>query len=402
LRRPSAATNGGEHLAGEVGEGAAGEGGGEAVARDGGAHGLPGVEAEGREAAVDEVEALVVVESAEPQGREGGRVGGGHRVGAAHLQRVGEPNLREQRLQVRLPVAHRGPVAREPLGHEAPEGEVRRGEDLGVALDDKHRHVEGPADIVAEADVGRPREGQEARAVVVHVEPHRRAVRGLARAHALDHWGVGEERRHEGRQRQARAELTQGVALGGEVEIGLHRGRAAHHVEAVRAARGQVRAHDGVAGLGHPIEVVLAGEGVKADAQEGEAAHRLGQGRHLVAVLEELVVHRVGRGVRRAGELKLRAGLEGDALLAAHEHERRPAGLLGLRGPALSGLHLREEPRDAGPRGAVGVAQGGAVGEEPDALGLHPDQPGFRAKPPRKHREEVGLVAQLSFVSRHH
>ena len=104
-----------------------------------------------------------------------------------------------------------------------------------AALDEIHRHVERVVDIALEAHAGLERERQHAGAVVVGVAPDFRAERQEAVRLAFGERRIGEQRGRDRLQRERDAQLLHHVGFGGEVEIGLHRAGAVHHVEAERA-----------------------------------------------------------------------------------------------------------------------------------------------------------------------
>jgi hypothetical protein len=72
-------------------------------------------------------------------------------------------------------------------------------------------------------------------------------------------------------QRQRDTELLHHVGFGVEVEVGLHRTGAQHHVEAELALLRHVLAHDLVATLGHPVHVLAPPLRCEAKADEGRA-----------------------------------------------------------------------------------------------------------------------------------
>ena len=97
------------------------------------------------------------------------------RVGAAQLDVALEAHLGEQRRQVELPV---GIVARSP---SKPSAMKRRNVHVldrpvrAVAHDEEHRHVQRPLDVVAEREAGLEHERQQPAAILVGLEPDRRA-----------------------------------------------------------------------------------------------------------------------------------------------------------------------------------------------------------------------------------
>ena len=108
------------------------------------------------------------------------------------------------------------------------------------------------------------------------------------------------------------AELGHHVGLGGEVEVGLHRAGAEHHVQAQAADLGHVGAHDLVAALGHHRDLRRAVQvGRVAEAGEAEA-QLLADHRDLGQVLADLLADVVHALQRRAGQFELAAGLQAD------------------------------------------------------------------------------------------
>ena len=109
-------------------------------------------------------------------------------------------------------------------------------------------------------------------AVRVGVGPDLAAVAEKARRLALDERRVGEQGGGDRLQRQADPELAHHVGLGREVEVHLHGAGAQHHVEAELADLGHVAAHDLVAALGHPGDVLAAPFRLEAHAQHADAS----------------------------------------------------------------------------------------------------------------------------------
>ena len=120
-----------------------------------------------------------------------------------------------------------------------------------AALDEIHRHVERVVDPALEAHARLERPRQHAGAIIVGVAPDFRAERQKAVGLAVGERRVGEQRRRNRLQRQRHAQLLDHVGFRGEVEIGLHRAGAIHHVEAERADLRHIGGHDLVAALGH-------------------------------------------------------------------------------------------------------------------------------------------------------
>lgn len=317
-------------------------------------------------------EGLVVVEQPGPEGRERRGGGGPLGVGAADLEGALEAHLGEERVEVELPVAGGGPVPLEPVAQEATEGLADVLQDLAAALEEEHRRIEGPVDVVLVARVLAPDRGHEPRSVVVHVEPDLGPVAEPAPALPLDEGAVGEHRRGDRGQAEGHAELAQGVALVLVVKIDLHRGGAAHHVEAVGSAAGQVDLHEAVASLGDPVEVLLAGVRVEAQAKPGDA-QLVGDAAKLVEVAASLGGHAVEVPPGGPGELELPAGLQGHGALAAAEGDQRAARALGLGLPAVA---LGEGPENGRDADGVAIAhRGPGLAEEADLLGLGADLP---------------------------
>ena len=114
-----------------------------------------------------------------------------------------------------------------------------------------------------------------------------------------------------GCKRQADAELLHHVGFGLIVEIGLHRAGAQHHVEAEPALFRHVVAHDAVAPLRHPRDVLAPPFRVEAEPEHAEA-ELVADLAHLAQMLctSSQVWCTVSSGA--PGQLELAARLEGD------------------------------------------------------------------------------------------
>src|SRR2546428_751439 len=91
-----------------------------------------------------------VVEDSLEERRQGEAGGGLSRVGAAHLDVLLQPDLREERGEMQLPVGKRRPLAVEPLPDELAERHAVRRTVLLAAHHEEHRHVEGVLEVVLE------------------------------------------------------------------------------------------------------------------------------------------------------------------------------------------------------------------------------------------------------------
>ena len=89
---------------------------------------------------------------------------------------------------------------------------------------------------------------------------------------------VGEQRRRDRLQREAHAQLLHHVGFGAEIEIGLHRTRAEHHLPPEPADLLHVGLHDPVAALGHHRRLFERPQRREAEAEEVDV-HRLGRRR---------------------------------------------------------------------------------------------------------------------------
>src|SRR5262249_41430306 len=126
------------------------------------------------------------------------------------------------------------------------------------------------------------------------------------------------------------------------VDVGLDGGRLLHHALAEGADPRHVRAHDPVALLRHPLDLLEAADRLHAEAQEGEP-ELVADAEDLADVGLELLVGAVDGRALRAGELELRAGLERDRRPCARERHDPAILFLGLpaealREPAQDGL----------------------------------------------------------------
>ena len=240
---------------------------------------------------------------------------------------------------------------------------------LAVAIDEIHRHVEHVVDIALEPHAVLERERQGAAAVGIGVGPDM-----AAEAHEAVGLAVGEGRVREqcGRDRlqcQRHAQLLHHVRFAGEIEVGLHRAGAGHHVEAELALALHLLAHDLVAALGHPRRVGARPLGVHAHAEQPDlqlAADLL----HLLQVPPDLGAGLVDRAQRRARQLELPARLQRDA--AAFHGERDDVAVLLDRLPAEA-LQPAQQRADAVRLFVADGAQRLQV--EHELLVLSPDPP---------------------------
>ena len=319
-----------------------------------------------------------VVEQADPQGRQRRQHRQRTGIGAAHLEVVLQPHLGEGRGDVVGPVVDRRQLARprRQLALEEILEVLARGIDvLAVAIDEVHRHVQHVVDIALEAEAVLEHEGQHAAAVGIGVGPDVAAIALEAHGLAFDERRVGEQGGGQRLQRERHAELLHHVGFGLEVEVGLHGTGAQHHVDAELALLGHVLAHDLVAPLGHPVDVLA--RPLRREAQADEA--RADLARDLLDLVEVLLVlvRRLVQGLeRRARQLELAARLERDAGLAAQQRDRVVA--LDHRLPA--------EARQAFEHGADAVRP--VVGK---GFIVCLSKPNFSCSVPMRHA--VGLVA---------
>jgi len=243
--------------------------------------------------------------------------------------------------------------------------------DLAPALDQEHGHVQRPLHVLAVSEAVRPREREQTGAVGVHAEPHAGPPASLAGRPALGEGAVGEHRRDDGLDAERDAQLAGGVLLVRVVEVRLHRGRAAHHVERAWTAGGEILPHDPIAQLGHPGQIRVACEGVEADPEprDAELGRDVAELRHVRAQLGACQVDGL---LRRAGQLELAPGLERDVRGAARQGDDRPSVVLSLGEPAVA---LHEVSEDAGDAARSLEGQRSAVVQHAELLGFRPDSP---------------------------
>ena len=148
-------------------------------------------------------------------------------------------------------------------------------------------------------------------------------------------------------QRERDAQLLHHVGFGGEVEVGLHRAGAVHHVEAERADLRHVGRHDAVAPLRHHRH--LGARPVRRHAEPEEADAE--RARDLACTCARCAMQ-LGAGLvhgldRRAGQLELAARLERDRAAAGHVEQADDVAVLDDRLPAEQMLHAFEQRADA-------------------------------------------------------
>ena len=175
------------------------------------------------------------------------------------------------------------------------------------------------------------------------------AIGVVAAGLSLDEGRVGEQRRGDRLERQPDPHLAHHVELGLEVQIDLHGAGPDHHVEPERPPLRHVVAHDLVAALGHPRDVVPLRARVEAESDQADAE----LSRHLLH-LGEMGVHLVAGLVdgfqRRARQFQLPARLQRD--VAVRLGERDGVAVLQHRLPAETRQPL--EQRADTPRSLIG------------------------------------------------
>src|SRR6185503_12066832 len=113
-------------------------------------------------------------------------------------------------------------------------------------------------------------------------------------------------------------------------------------VDAVFSDLRKVLAHDAVARLRHPVQILARGERVKADAEPAHA-ESLRDARELAHVRARLTLDAVDVERRRARELELAARLERDARPVLLEGDDRSALAFALGLPAVVGGEVDED-----------------------------------------------------------
>ena len=284
-------------------------------------------------------ERVLVVEQTEAERRQREDALARADVGAAHLEVALQPHLGKDRRQVVGPIGDGRALARqrgEPAFEQV--AEARAGDvviDL-AALDEIERHVERVVDVALEAHARREGESEHAGARRVGVAPDFRAGGEKAVERAVGERRIGEQRGDRRLQRQADPELGDHVGFVGEIEIGLRRRGAEHHVEAARPDLGHVARHDAVAALRHDRR--FGERPFRTEAQREEAdPERLADRVHAGQMRVEFGGDGVDGRLRRAGQFELAARLERD----------RAAAL-----PGRKGRSARPRPRSAPSRGA--------------------------------------------------
>ncbi|EAU67436.1 hypothetical protein STIAU_1669 [Stigmatella aurantiaca DW4/3-1] len=321
-----------------------------------GAHELPGPCA-----------CLLVIQDALPERGQRIHHRGVGAIGGTHLDDPLHPDLGEQRGEVILPVRARRTLAVDALGHERPEG-------LSPCLVvgprapyEHHRHVERPLAIALVGvldEAGLEGEAQQPAPRRVDVRPEVEAVALPSRLTAFRERRVGIERRHERLDGQGQAQHLAHGLLRVEVERHLAGARHGDRLLTPPAARQEERAHDPVAQLRRPLDVVERAPRAVAHSEE---AHAEGGGElaQLGHVLLELgrVLERVLEGT--AGELHLTARLDRDDAAIADGGD----GLARILERVITDLRklLQEAGGAGGPRILKGPER---VREEPDELVL--------------------------------
>ncbi len=144
------------------------------------------------------------------------------------------------------------------------------------------------------------------------------------------------------------AQLLDHVGFGREVEVGLHRAGAIHHVEAERADLRHVIGHDLVAALRHHRHVGARPIRRHADAEEADA-ERARNFTQLREMREQLRRGLMDTLDRRAGQFELSARLERDRAAAGDVEHADDVVALHDRLPAEQAVHAVQERADRPP-----------------------------------------------------
>ena len=105
----------------------------------------------------------------------------------------------------------------------------------------------------------------------VRVGPDLRTHRQEAVRLALGKGRIGEKRGNHRLQRYRKPHFCDHVGFRGEIDVGLHRGRPEHHVEAVSAHLGHVARHDVVALFRHDRRLAARPQRAHAEIEKTEA-----------------------------------------------------------------------------------------------------------------------------------
>ena len=140
-----------------------------------------------------------------------------------------------------------------------------------AALDEIERRIERIIDIAFETHARIEHERQHAGARRIRVGPDLRAHRQEAVGLAVGEGRIGEKRGDQRLQGKAKPHFRDHVGFRGEIDIGLHRGGAEHHVEAELSDLGHVARHDRVALLGHDRRLVARPQRTHAKIEKADA-----------------------------------------------------------------------------------------------------------------------------------
>ena len=347
------------------------------LARHGFAHGYGIFPAGSTQQRFDRGQRGVVVQQADPQRglrQHHLRPPG---VGTAHFEELLDADVGEHRGHVVGEIAQRrlgaGQVVQPPV-HEVAEPAAGHVDVVAVSIDEIHRHVvHQPGGILLEAESILEHHRRDAGAVVVGVGPDKGAVGLEAVRPALGEGGVGEQCGGQRLQQQPAAQFAHHVGFGGVVEVHLYGTGAGHHVQAARPDQRHVAAHDGVAALRHPRQVLAPGQRMEAERGEtdpqvlGDAAHLSEMGLHLGSG----VVQRFDRSTR---QFELAGGFQRDrraALLQADD-----VVVVGDRGAVIAqqpGQQIADRAR---------LAVGGKIGRRGQVVLAEAELLVFRADAP--------------------
>ena len=227
------------------------------------------------------IERGLIVEQADPEGRQGADPAPRPAIGAAHLEEALEAHFGKGGGEVIPPIALRRFLARKHRQvaiEKIAEAEARRVDISALAEDEIHRHVEHVVDPSLVAEAVFEHEGEHPGAVRIGIRPDMAAIGQVTVGLPFGEGRIGEECRRQRLQRKAGAEFLHHGRLARIVEIDLDGAGPQHHIEPQIADAGHVVLHDLVAALGHHRQVGSRLVRPHAEAEEAHAelfAYRL-------------------------------------------------------------------------------------------------------------------------------
>lgn len=287
-----------------------------------------GVFIEGGKECLDGFSGLAVIEDSFPDGRKGENSFAGSSVGGTHLDVFLHANVGKECGEVKLKITNVGGMALVAVFDEISKGVAGHVDVALAAANEEHGDMEDVFGVVLVAPVGAIHEGGSAAAVGVGTGPDVIAIRLKARVFSGFDGAVGKEGSDDGAGQKSGVNQGGGVLFGDVVVIGLDGAGDLHHPMGEVASGGEIVAHNLVAGLWHPGDVIGAHAGVHAPGGKEEV--RIGDRFELVDMAIEFGSRLEDGSTEGAAKFELAAWFKGDG--AGRSDESDDVSVIGGRG----------------------------------------------------------------------